>query len=84
MKFDTLVSRSVGHLSFACSALASLRIGMLGWRPSTTKKCFIGGSEDSQVARLIFHNGSAASLADVLVFYDMRFNIGLLPRRKPV
>jgi cytochrome c peroxidase len=23
-----------------------------------------------------FHNGSAASLTDVIVFYDMRFNIG--------
>ena len=29
-----------------------------------------------------FHNGSAATLADVLVFYDMRFNIGFTPRRK--
>jgi cytochrome c peroxidase len=29
-----------------------------------------------------FHNGSAATLADVLVFYDMRFNIGFTPREK--
>jgi len=30
-------------------------------------------SEDSQVARLIFTMVSAATLAEVLVFYDMRF-----------
>jgi cytochrome c peroxidase len=29
-----------------------------------------------------FHNGSAATLADVLVFYDMRFNIGFTPQEK--
>jgi cytochrome c peroxidase len=31
-----------------------------------------------------FHNGSAAWLTDVIVFYDMRFNIGFTPRRKPI
>jgi cytochrome c peroxidase len=29
-----------------------------------------------------FHNGSAASLADVLEFYERRFNIGLTPQEK--
>jgi cytochrome c peroxidase len=29
-----------------------------------------------------FHNGSAAILADVVVFYDMRFNIGFTPQEK--
>ena len=29
-----------------------------------------------------FHNGSAATLADVLVFYDMPFNIGFTPQEK--
>jgi cytochrome c peroxidase len=29
-----------------------------------------------------FHNGSASSLADVLVFYDMRFNIGFTTKEK--
>ena len=29
-----------------------------------------------------FHNGSAATLANVLVFYDMRFNIGFTPQEK--
>ncbi len=29
-----------------------------------------------------FHNGSAATLADVVVFYDMRFNIGFTPQEK--
>jgi cytochrome c peroxidase len=29
-----------------------------------------------------FHNGSAATLADVIVFYDMHFNIGFTPREK--
>ncbi len=29
-----------------------------------------------------FHNGSASTLADVLVFYDMRFNIGFTPQEK--
>jgi cytochrome c peroxidase len=29
-----------------------------------------------------FHNGSAATLTDVLVFYDMRFNIGFTPQEK--
>lgn len=29
-----------------------------------------------------FHNGSAATLADVLVFYDMRFNIGFTSQEK--
>jgi len=28
------------------------------------------------------HNGSAATLADVMVFYDMRFNIGFTPQEK--
>ena len=27
-----------------------------------------------------FHNGSAATLADALVFYDMRFNTGFTPQ----
>ena len=29
-----------------------------------------------------FHNGSAATLADALVFYDMRFNTGFTPQEK--
>ena len=29
-----------------------------------------------------FHNGSAATLADVIVFYEMRFNIGFTPQEK--
>jgi cytochrome c peroxidase len=29
-----------------------------------------------------FHNGSAATLADVVVFYDMRFDIGFTPQEK--
>ena len=29
-----------------------------------------------------FHNGSAASLTDVLNFYDARFNIGFTPQEK--
>jgi cytochrome c peroxidase len=29
-----------------------------------------------------FHNGSAATLADVIVFYDMRFNIGFTSQEK--
>ena len=29
-----------------------------------------------------FHNGSAASLSDVIDFYDQRFNIGFTPREK--
>src|SRR5262249_27831412 len=29
-----------------------------------------------------FHNGSAATLADVVDFYDARFTIGLTPREK--
>lgn len=29
-----------------------------------------------------FHNGSASTLEDVLVFYDMRFNIGFTPQEK--
>jgi cytochrome c peroxidase len=29
-----------------------------------------------------FHNGSAATLADVIVFYDMHFNIGFTPQEK--
>jgi cytochrome c peroxidase len=29
-----------------------------------------------------FHNGSASSLADVLVFYDIRFNIGFTAQEK--
>lgn len=29
-----------------------------------------------------FHNGSAASLADVITFYDMHFNIGFTPQEK--
>jgi cytochrome c peroxidase len=29
-----------------------------------------------------FHNGSAATLADVVEFYNLRFNIGLTPREK--
>ncbi|MGC2195823.1 MAG: hypothetical protein WA628_14195 [Terriglobales bacterium] len=29
-----------------------------------------------------FHNGSAATLADVVLFYDMRFNIGFTPQEK--
>jgi len=29
-----------------------------------------------------FHNGSSATLADVLVFYDMRFNIGFTSQEK--
>jgi cytochrome c peroxidase len=29
-----------------------------------------------------FHNGSAQSLADVVDFYDKRFNIGFTPREK--
>jgi len=31
-----------------------------------------------------FHNGSAATLADVLVFYDMRFNIGFTSQEKAI
>jgi cytochrome c peroxidase len=29
-----------------------------------------------------FHNGSATSLADVIAFYDMRFNVGFTPQEK--
>jgi cytochrome c peroxidase len=29
-----------------------------------------------------FHNGSAATLADVVEFYDRRFNIGLSAQQK--
>jgi cytochrome c peroxidase len=29
-----------------------------------------------------FHNASAGSLTDVIVFYDMRFNIGFTPQEK--
>jgi cytochrome c peroxidase len=29
-----------------------------------------------------FHNGSAATLADVVLFYDMHFNIGFTPQEK--
>ena len=29
-----------------------------------------------------FHNGSAETLADVVVFYDMRFNIGFTPQER--
>ena len=29
-----------------------------------------------------FHNGSAANLADVITFYDMRFNIGFTAQEK--
>ncbi len=29
-----------------------------------------------------FHNGSAATLADVILFYEMRFNIGFTPQEK--
>jgi hypothetical protein len=29
-----------------------------------------------------FHNGSASSLTDVIVFYDVRFNIGFTPQEK--
>jgi cytochrome c peroxidase len=29
-----------------------------------------------------FHNGSAATLADVILFYEMRFNIGFAPQEK--
>jgi cytochrome c peroxidase len=29
-----------------------------------------------------FHNGSASSLTDVLVFYDVRFNIGFTAQEK--
>jgi cytochrome c peroxidase len=29
-----------------------------------------------------FHNGSAATLADVVVFYEMRFNIAFTPRER--
>jgi hypothetical protein len=71
-----------------CTATGEIVKTMDPGRALITGRCADIGKTKGPVLRALaarapyFHNGSAASLIDVVTFYDERFNLGLTPQEK--
>ena len=71
-----------------CTATGEIVKTMDPGRALITGKCADIGKTKGPVLRALasrapyFHNGSAATLMDVVQFYDERFNLALTPREK--